>query len=74
MTEGKLKRIELKADNLHKIKRNMAETGSDDYIVWDKTLRGFGLRLRGDTAAFIYQYKIKGHPNRRIKRSGRYNL
>jgi integrase len=61
--------MKLTAANLPQIKREAAAKsakGSSDYIAWDDDLKGFGLRLRGSTATFVYQYKINGH-HKRVK-------
>ena len=50
--------MKLTADNLPKIKRNAA--GKTEHVEWDDALPGFGLRLRGNSSVFIFQYKIDG--------------
>jgi integrase len=47
-----------------KVKR--AAAGKSDLIAWDDTTHGFGLRVRGDSLVWVFQYKI-GDQHRRMK-------
>ena len=42
-----------------------APAGIADYIAWDDTLPGFGVRLRGNTRRFVCQYRVGGGRQRR---------
>jgi Arm DNA-binding domain len=41
---------------------------SQDSILWDDELKGFGLRLRGNSKTYVVQYKFggRGGQNRRV--------
>ena len=47
-----------------KVKANAGK--KPDYIEWDDVLPGFGLRVRGATSTWVFQYKI-GDQHRRLK-------
>jgi integrase len=32
--------------------------GKDDVVIWDDTMPGFGIRLRGDNRSFLIQYRV----------------
>jgi integrase len=38
----------------------------DDYIEWDDEIGGFGLRIRGNTCTWIFQYKLGTHKRMRL--------
>jgi integrase len=56
--------MKLTQDAIAKVKRDAA--GKSDHIAWDDDTHGFGLRVRGDSLVWVFQYKI-GDQHRRMK-------
>jgi integrase len=57
-------KLTLTQDAIAKVKR--AAAGKSDLIAWDDKTHGFGLRVRGDSLVWVFQYKI-GDQHRRMK-------
>src|SRR6516225_1677243 len=57
--------MKLTQDSISKAKQNAGKRA--DYIEWDDTLKGFGLRIRDGKCTWVLQYKLKDGPHRRLK-------
>jgi len=57
--------MRLTQDSISKAKQNAGKQA--DYIAWDDTLKGFGLRIRDGKCTWVLQYKLKDGPHRRLK-------
>jgi len=50
--------------NIAKIKGGTKDKHKQDYTAWDKELPGFGLRVRGGKASWVFQYQVHGRQHR----------
>ena len=50
--------------NIAKIKAGAKGEYKADYTAWDKEMPGFGLRVRGRKASWVFQYQVHGRQHR----------
>src|SRR6516162_1053943 len=57
-------KLKLGERTIAKIKSDAKDEYRHDYTAWDKDMPGFGLRVRGGKASWVFQYQVHGRSHR----------